>query len=157
MGPGPIELERKMPMVTMDSEGSTRKGWRIGPQVLWFALALCLGAFVPLAPLLSALGLEPVEQTRSMFRFGGTALLINALLLGTLIFSLTALIGRRRWPEPPRRASALAGLLYTLVIFSAGAFVSIEPGSLSGRLFVAWLLLFPVLAVVVFCLGFRRR
>jgi hypothetical protein len=132
--------------------------WRIRKHVLLFAVGIFVGAFLwlPFAPAASWLGISVVKEDQSILKYGGTAMLVNCLVFGTLFYSIGAVFAKRFLPEPGQWSSAVVGGIYSGVAFLAVLFIPMPRGSASGMTFLLWLILFPILAVVASTRLFRR-
>jgi len=91
-----------------------------------------------------------------MFRYGGTAVLIWLLVVGTISFLIGGFVVRRLRRVRARWLSAVVGSLYSFVFVALSMSVPVRPGSLSGVALVMFLLLFPAVGLVVGSLKLKR-
>ena len=132
--------------------------WRIRKHVFLFAIGTFVGSFLPflLVPAVELLGISPVKEDQTILKYGGTALLLNCLFFGTLLFSIGAAVAKRFLPEPVQWSSVVAGGIYSAGAFVAAIFIPMTRGSLGVILFAVWLILFPGFAAAASSLLLKR-
>ena len=132
--------------------------WKAWKHVLLFAVGTVVGSFLSFlfVPVAAWLDMTTVSEEQSILKYGGTALLLNCLIVGTLLFSIGAVIVKRFLTEPARWSSAVAGAIYSSGAFMLALFVPMARGSVGVILYSVWLILFPVLALTVSSLLLKR-
>ncbi|TMH66890.1 MAG: hypothetical protein E6H57_12830 [Betaproteobacteria bacterium] len=126
--------------------------WPGGVDVVFFCGSIILFLYVgiiglgTLSELLSFSKL-PTEQT--MFRYGGTAVLIWLLFVGTISFLIGGFFARRLRRMRARWLSAVVGGIYSVVVVALSMFVQMQPRSLGGIALVVFLFLFPAVGLVI--------
>jgi hypothetical protein len=143
--------------MTDSSERSTP--WPGGVDVLIFCGSIVLFLYVGIFAVgtlseLASFSRIPLEQT--MFRFGGTAVLVWLLFVGTISFLFGGFFVRRLRRIRARWYSAFVGGTYSFVFVALSMSVQMQPGSPGVRALIAFLFLFPAVALVIGALKLRR-
>ena len=136
----------------MTNPSERRIPWPGGGDVLIFCGSIILFLYIgiiglgTLSELLSFSRL-PTEQT--MFRYGGTAILIWLLFVGTISFLIGAFFVRRLRRIRARWLSAVVGSIYSFVVVALSMFVQMQPRSSASVALVVFVLLFPAVGLVI--------
>jgi len=143
--------------MTDPSERSTPwPGW---VDVLIFCGTVILFLYVGilgLGMLSDLLGFSRVPTEQTMFRYGGTAVLIWLLVVGSFSFLIGGFIVRRQRRTRARWLSAVVGGIYPIVMVFLSMFVPMQRGSPGAIALVVFLLLFPAVGLVIGALKLKR-
>ena len=127
--------------------------------VLIFCASLTLFVFVGIAivgALAEALAVKLVPQERTLFQYGGTAVLFGLLIFGTLSFLIGGFVVRRLKRVRARWLSAAVGALYSMVMVSIAMLVPLERGSVAAISYLGFQLFFPALGLTFGALMLKR-
>lgn len=136
------------------------KRWRVGFHLLLFAVGAFVGAYLPSDYIAQGLGLTPVmldvAQSKMYWQYGREGFAVRFMILGSISFAIGALIAKFIWNEPARWVSATLGVFYSMCIYLAVVYLPRPGGSFNGGLFLAWIFLFPIVAILLASFGSRR-
>ena len=112
---------------------------------------LGIAGIVTLSPI-AGFALLPQEQT--VFRYGGTTVLITILLQGTVSFLIGEFVVRRMKRMRCRWLSAAVGSTYTLVYVALSMLIPM--GSPNETIYVTWAFFFPAAGLILASLKLKR-
>ena len=102
------------------------------------------------------LGLAKVPEKESIFQYGGTAVLICLLFIGSFSFLVGAFVVRRMRRMRARLLSCAVGAIYAFVFTGLALLVPMQRGGLAGTILVAFLFLFPAVGLILGSLKLTR-
>jgi len=143
-------------MTAPDNRSAPWPGW-IDLLIFWGSIIVALvGGIVALDALSDVLEFATVPEKQSIFQYGGTAVLVWLLFVGTLSFLVGGFAVRRMRRARARWLSGVAGALYAFVFVALSLFVPMSRGSLGGQVFVAFFFLFPAVGLLLGSLRLKR-
>ena len=143
----------------MESPAKTVTPWPDRIDLLIFCASLTLFVFAGIAlvgTFAELLGVKLATHERTPFRYGGTAVFIGLLIIGTLSFLIGGFVARRLKRVRTRWLSAAVGALYSMVMVPMAMLVPLEPGSLAGIFYAGFQLFFPALGLNIGALMLKR-
>jgi hypothetical protein len=123
-----------------------RAPWPDGFDLLIFCAGVTAFVYVALAAL-QLLGVAPPAQEQTLFRYGGTAVLIMLLLVGSVSFLFGGLAARYLKRARARWLSGGIGGAYSLVTVVASAFIPLSQFGIGGKVLGVFILLFPAIGL----------
>jgi len=108
--------------------------------VVFLVVGLLLGELLS-----KALGLS-IDPDKTVFQYGGTAVLLWLGLIGSVSFLFGGFVTRRMRRVRARWLSAIVGSVYALV-FVILALLIPQGKSLGGQVLIVWLFLFPAIGL----------
>jgi len=129
------------------------KPWPAGIDALIFCGSVIVLFY---AGLIGSSGFQRLPMEQTIFRYGGTAVLIWLLLIGSVSFLIGVLVARRLRRMRARWLSAVIGGAYSLVFVGLSMLVPLARGSTGSKAQIAFLLLFPALGLIAGALLLKR-
>lgn len=145
--------------VSNPAERSAR--WPNGYDVLVFCgsvvMFMIVGGFA-FDALSDLFGLAKVPTKQTLFQYGGTAVLIWLLLVGTVSFLVGGFVVRRMNRMPARWLSGAVGASYAFTFTVLAILTPVGPGAGSGagRFLFAFLFFFPSVGLILGALKLKR-
>jgi len=131
---------------------------QVKPWPAWIDALIFCGSVIVLfyVGLIGFSGLPSLPMAQTIFRYGGTAVLIWLLLIGAASFLIGMLAARRLRRMRARWLPAVIGGAYSLAFVGLSMFVPLARGSTGSKALIAFLLLFPALALIAGALPLKR-